>query len=117
VWQRALAEGVALAVQQVGGGVHTVNGDGNALAQDVAVGALERRDLSKLVEQQVVGRDALLWHRVDNLDLELVGLCYSLERSRARVTLAGSVRTGSGFLLVEVQVRDIRSRCRAFRTP
>lgn len=65
----------------------TVDGDGNALAQDVAVGALEGRDLAELVEQAVVIADALGGLGVDLLDLEVVGLGDGEDGRRARVAL------------------------------
>jgi hypothetical protein len=77
-------------VRAVVGGVRTVDGDGDALSQDVAVGALEGGHFAELVEQQVVGRHSLFGDGLDNLELELVGLCYGLERRRARVALAKS---------------------------
>ena len=71
--------------------IRTVNGDGNALAEDVAVGALEGGDLAQLVDFVVVGG----WgqRKVNNLDVEVVGLCDGLERRGAWVVLCCAVRT------------------------
>jgi hypothetical protein len=58
---------------------HTVDSNGNAFAEDIAICALEGGDFAQLVEQQVVSRHSFLWNCLDNLELELVGLCNSLE--------------------------------------
>jgi hypothetical protein len=52
---------------------HTVDSNGHALAQDVAIGTLESWDLAKLVEEQVVGT----WRGVDfdNIEVKIVCLC------------------------------------------
>lgn len=65
----------------------TVDGNGNALGENVAVGALESRDLSELVQLEVLSRDTLGRLSVDNLKIELVGLCDSAQGGGAGVAL------------------------------
>jgi hypothetical protein len=65
----------------------TVHGNGNALGQDVAVGALKGGDLAELVELQILGRDALLGGRLNRLDVEIVLLGDSEQSRGARVAL------------------------------
>lgn len=65
----------------------TVDGDGNALAQDVAVSALESGDLAELVQLAVVVRDALGRLSVNLLKLEVVGLGDGIDGRGARVLL------------------------------
>jgi len=65
----------------------TVNGNGNALAENVAICTLEGRDLAELVEFAVVLRDTLGWLGVDNFEVELVCFGDSEEGSGARVVL------------------------------
>lgn len=67
--------------------VRTVDGDGDALGENVVVGALEGWDLSKAVELLVVVADTLGWLGVDNLEVELVGLGDSHDGSGAGVAL------------------------------
>ena len=65
---------------------HTVDGDGNALGEDIAVGADEGRDLAELVVLQVLG-SRLLGVGVDNLETDIVGLGNSQDTRRAGVGL------------------------------
>ena len=67
--------------------VLTVDGNGHGLSQDVAVSALEGRDLAQLVELLVVIADTLGWLGVDNLEVETIGLCDSEDGGGARVAL------------------------------
>lgn len=57
----------------------TVDGNGDGLSQDEAVGANEGRDLSEGIEAAVLGRVLELCVRgninLDELEVELVGLC------------------------------------------
>lgn len=73
---------------QMGGVALTVDSDGDALAEDKSVGALKGRDLSELVELQIVLRDTLGRLSVDELDLEAVLLRDGQERGGTRVTLS-----------------------------
>jgi hypothetical protein len=68
-------------------GVLTVDSDGDALAEHEAVSALEGRDLSKLVELQVVLRDTLGGLGLDELNVEAILLRDGQERGGTRVTL------------------------------
>ena len=72
----------------MGGVALTVDSDGDALAEDKSVGALKGRDLSELVELQIVLRDTLGRLSVDELDLEAVLLRDGQERGGTRVTLS-----------------------------
>ena len=65
----------------------TVDGNGNALAQDIAVAALERRDLAQLVELAVVIAHAFRGLGVDDVELEVVGLGDGEQGGRAWVAL------------------------------
>ena len=66
---------------------HTVDGDGHALVEHIAVSALEGGDLAELVEEAVVVAHALRWLGVDLLELEAVGLGDGEDGGRARVVL------------------------------
>lgn len=66
----------------------TVDGNGNDLVEDVAIAALEGRDLCERVEFLVVVAQATLERvGVDQLDVEVVRFGDSLEDGGARVTL------------------------------
>ena len=67
----------------------TVDGNGHALAQDVAISALERGDLAELVQLAVVVADALGRLGVDLLELDVVGLGDSVDGRGAGVALLG----------------------------
>lgn len=69
----------------------TVDGNGDALDQDVAVGALEGGHLAELVELAVVIADALGRLGVDDVELEVVGLGHGEDGGGARVTLDRSI--------------------------
>lgn len=65
----------------------TVDGDSNALGEEVAVAALKSRDAAQFVELAVVVRDTLARVGVDKLDVEVVGLRDGEQRHGARVAL------------------------------
>lgn len=65
---------------------HTVDGNSYALAEDIAIGALESWDLAKLIEQQVV-RARVRGINFNNVEIEVVGLCDGLDGSAAGVAL------------------------------
>jgi len=67
----------------------TVNGNGDALAQDVAIGALEGGHLAELVELAVVIADALGRLGVHEVELETVGFGDGEDGSGAWVALDG----------------------------
>jgi len=101
----------------------TVDGNGNALAQDVAIGALKGWDLAELVEKAVVVRDTLGWLGVDDVEVELVCLGDSEEGSGARVvlqltvSLCGGVgrKLTPGSAVIQPSRQDSRGKCRACR--
>lgn len=66
----------------------TVDGNGHALVEDEAIGALEGRDLAQLVELQVVG-GGVGNVDLDDFELEIVGLRDRTDGGRARVLLVG----------------------------
>lgn len=68
----------------------TVDGNGHALGEDVAISALEGGNLAELVELEVLGRDTLGRLGVDNLELEVVGLSDCKDSSAAGVALEDS---------------------------
>lgn len=77
-----------------GGGVcgcrnwqRTVDGNGNALGEDVAVGTLEGGDLAELVELEVLGLDTLGRLGVNDVKVEAVGLCDGQQGGGTGVTL------------------------------
>ena len=69
-------------------GLHTVDGDSDALRQNVAVSTLESGDLSERVYLEVFGTDALGGLLVDELDVETVGFRDHQEGGSAGVVLA-----------------------------
>jgi hypothetical protein len=95
---------------------HTVDGDGNALGENVAISTDKSRNFRESVVLEVlVG--GLLGVGLDNLNLEVVGLSH------------GENRRGAGVRLKEKQVSsrarsdqlsstmDAPRMCKAFRTP
>ena len=68
--------------------MHTVDGDSDALRQNVAVSTLESGDLSERVYLEVFGTDALGGLLVDELDVETVGFRDHQEGGSAGVVLA-----------------------------
>ena len=59
----------------------TVNGDGNALVESVAIGTDEGWDLSKAIELQVFSWNTLGWLGLDDLELDIVCFRNSLDGS------------------------------------
>ncbi len=55
------------------GGRRTVNGDSHAFGKGVAISTDKGGDPAKMVDLEVVLRDALGWHSLDNVQIELVG--------------------------------------------
>lgn len=72
-------------------GRRTVDGNGNALGEDVAVSALEGGDLAELVELEVLGVDTLGRLGVNNVKVEAVGLCDGQQGGGTGVTLREGV--------------------------
>ena len=72
-------------------GQRTVDGNGNALGEDVAVGALEGGDLAELVDLEVLGVDTLGRLGVNNVKVEVVGLCDGQQGGGTGVALRGGV--------------------------
>lgn len=65
----------------------TVDGNGHALHQHIAIRALKRRDLAELVQLAVVIADALGRLCVHKVELETVGLGDGEDGGGARVAL------------------------------
>lgn len=65
----------------------TVDGNGNALGEDVAVGTLEGGDLAELVELEVLSLDTLGRLGVNDVKVEAVGLCDGQQGGGTGVTL------------------------------
>jgi hypothetical protein len=57
----------------------TVDGDGNALVDRIAVGADESWDLAKLVDLEVLSGNTLGRLGLDDFDIDVVGLCNSAD--------------------------------------
>ena len=68
-------------------GQRTVDGNGNALGEDVAVGTLEGGDLAELVELEVLSVDTLGRLGVNDVKVEAVGLCDGQQGGGTGVTL------------------------------
>ncbi len=62
-------------VQARDGVPHTVDGDGHAFGQDISIFALEGRNLSQWVDFQIVGRGIRARLVLDELKLNIIGLC------------------------------------------
>jgi hypothetical protein len=75
-------------------GKRTVDGNGNALGQDVTVSTLKGRDLGELVELEVLVADTLGRLGVDNVEVQAVGLCDGQQGSGTGVTLRRSQSVG-----------------------
>ena len=69
-------------------GALTVDGNSDALAQNVAIAALERGNLAQLVELAVVIADALGWLGVHHVEFDVVGFGHSEEGGCAWVALS-----------------------------
>jgi hypothetical protein len=57
----------------------TVDGDGNALVDRIAVGADEGWDLAELVDLEVLSGNTLGRLGLDDFDIDVVGLCNSAD--------------------------------------
>jgi hypothetical protein len=66
---------------------HTVDGDSNALVENVAISSNKGWDLSELVDLEVVGRDTLRRLSLNDLEVNIVCLRNSADGSGAGVTL------------------------------
>lgn len=66
----------------------TVDCNGNALAENVAIVALERGNLAQLVQLAVVGTDTLRRLSVDEIEFDVVGLGDGEEGGCAWVALS-----------------------------
>ena len=64
----------------------TVDGDSDGLRESEAVLADESRDLSELAGLEVLGGGVAILN-IDNVELEIVGLCHSLDGGTAGVAL------------------------------
>lgn len=65
----------------------TVDGNGNALVENIAVSADEGWDLAELVQLQVLRRDTFSWLGLNNIEFDVIGLCNSTNGGGAGVTL------------------------------
>lgn len=70
-----------------GMGVLTVDGNGHALSQDVAISAFKCGHLAELVELLVVLRHAVCRLKVHNVEVKVVGLGHSKDGRGARIAL------------------------------
>lgn len=89
----------------------TVDGNGNALGQDIAIGALENWNFPEGCES----KDFLIGdgdRSVNDLELEAVCLCYRLDGRGARVILSEWV---SRWWVEERFGMNIQCRCRVCR--
>lgn len=59
----------------------TVDGNGNALVEGVAVSANKCWDLSKLIDLQVFGRDTISRSGLDDLEVDVVGFSHCVNGS------------------------------------
>lgn len=66
---------------------HTVDGNGNAFMESVAISTDEGGNLSELVDLEVVGRNTLCRLSLDNLEVNVVGLRDCANGSGAGVAL------------------------------
>jgi hypothetical protein len=67
--------------------LRTVDGDGDALVESVAIGADKGWDLPKLVDLEVLGGDAFRWLGLNDLEVNVVGLGNCTNSSGAGVAL------------------------------
>lgn len=98
----------------------TVDGDGHALVQDVAILALEGGDLAKLVELQIVGGRAG-GIDLNDLEVEVVGLRHGADGRGARVVLSRGCCVSSLRLVMfggfPRSKKCLPRRCTAYRRP
>lgn len=102
-------------------GQPTVDGDGHALVQDVAILALEGGDLAELVELQVVGGGAG-GVNLDDLEVDIVGLSHGADGRGTRVVLREASVCVSWMRLLTfdrflASNEGLPRRCRAYRKP
>lgn len=98
--------------------LHTVDSDGNALVESVSISTDESWDLAETVELQVLSRDTLGRLGLNNLEVDIVGLCDSADGGGAGVTLWWIVSFEDRDIrmtCVEYSCIDIPGRCRVFR--
>lgn len=57
------------------GCTHTIDSDGNGLVEGEAVSTNESWDFAELVDLEVILRDSLSWLGLDDVELDVVGLC------------------------------------------
>jgi len=57
----------------------TVDGDGNALVEGIAVGPDEGWDLAELVDLEILSGNTLGRLGLDDFDIDVVGLCNSAD--------------------------------------
>ncbi|THX29268.1 hypothetical protein D6D10_08970 [Aureobasidium pullulans] len=91
----------------------TVDGNGNALGEDVAVGTLEGGDLAELVELEVLGLDTLGRLGVNDVKVEAVGLCDGQQGGGTGVTL----RKDSAIMELGALRSGLRAAIASFRQP
>ncbi|TIA29845.1 hypothetical protein D6C78_09973 [Aureobasidium pullulans] len=91
----------------------TVDGNGNALGEDVAVGTLEGGDLAELVELEVLGLDTLGRLGVNDVKVEAVGLCDGQQGGGTGVTL----RKESTIMELGALRSGLRAAIASFRQP
>lgn len=53
----------------------TVDGDSNTLVESVSISTNKGWNLSKLVQLEVLSGETLCWLSLDNLEVNIVGLC------------------------------------------
>lgn len=94
----------------------TVDGDGNALVENVTVGALEGRDLAQLVELQVLG-GGLGGVDIDDVELEVVGLRNGADGRAPGVVLRECVNLESRRNYSDTLSKILPRMCRACRKP
>jgi len=92
----------------------TVDGNGNALVEGVAVCADEGWDLSELVDLEVLSRNALGRLGLDDFDVDVVRLCNSANSGGAGVALEELLGFGCPRCFATLRL-CIPGRCITFR--
>lgn len=54
--------------------IRTVNGNSDALSENVAILTDEGRDLAELVDLEILSRNTFSWLSLDDLEVDVVGL-------------------------------------------
>ena len=54
----------------------TVNGNGHAFGQGIAIASDKGGDFAKMIDLEVVLRDTVRWVGLDNVQIKLVGIRY-----------------------------------------